>query len=347
MTILEIKTAAANYHGKTLAELTVGGQDLGVLGLNQARLQAELDHDFNFNRKRLTLSISTVTGGSLENAVIEGTATTVNIKTIIDIGTFDSNNNFIPQEWTIVEGSNEQQREDNRFTGIRYPSDGDTECTAHGTRRFIIRNNTIYCWPLATTAETVTIGIEASIFSPDWTANQTIAITGTTGVTAFNDTYYLIGHNADRGLWANTDPINLTGPSGGVLRMLWFDPGGAWLMGIANDLNTAASGNYGLSGTSFANTPAGLTLTGHGTVTGSPLAGSVVSTLTSGDDVWTKFGFQYLQWALADQLNRTFKTWVPRTEGNLPPPTDLASTGLEAFKNWDTDKYEAHRRHYR
>lgn len=346
MTLLELKTACANYHKVGLSDLTVLGQDLGLAALNQVRLTAELDHDFNFNRKLLSLSVSTVTGASLDSAVIYGTATTVNIKTILDVGTFDTGGNFVPQDWTTIEEGLERQREDNPYGGLRYQSDADIPSSPRGSRRFTIANNTLYNFPIAEVAETITVGIWADVFTADWTANTTIAITGTTGVTAFNDTYYLTGEYAGRGIWVNSNPLTVTAPSGNIARILWWDTS-MWLMTSAQDWGSAATGNYGSTAATSTTTPAGLTFTGHGTVTGTPVAGTATSTLTSANDVWTKWGAQYLQWAAIDQLNRYFKTYVARQEGNLASPSDLAAKGLEAFKDWDIAKYEQHRRHGR
>lgn len=341
MTILEIKTAVASYLGKGLSDLVVNGQDLGLLALNQVRLAAEMSHDFNFNRKLLTLDVDSVTGGSLDDAVIADTSTTVDLKTVIDIGEFDQYGNFIPVAWTTREESQQRQREENPYRGIRYPSDGQITSLPLGQRRYVLAGDDLFYYPKPETGATLSVGIDAYVFSSDWEANSTVVVSGITGLTAFNDTYYLIGQNNNRGLWANFDPINNSIATGSVLRYIWYDTA-EWLISLADDINGAPL-NFAISNVTSATTPAGLTFTPHAGITGTPVVSAVTSTLLASNDIWTKKGQQYLQWAAIDQLNRWFKVFVPRQEGNLTSPIDLANAGLETLKEWDIYKYEQFR----
>lgn len=342
MTILEIKTAVASYLNRTLSDLVVNGQDLALEALNQVRLAAELSHDFNFNRKLLTLNVDSVTGGSLDDAVIVDTATTVDLKTIIDIGEFDQYGNFIPVCWTTRENSQEQQRQENPYRGIRYPSDGQITSLPMGQRRYVLAGDDLFYYPKPETSATLAVGIDAYVCSSDWEANQTVAVTGVTGVTAFNGTYYLTGSYGGRGLWINADPLTAGLPPGNIARVIFYD-GSAWFITTAADLGTANTGNYASTAASSATLPSGLVYTGNGTVTGTPVVSGVTSTLVSSNDIWTKKGAQYLQWAAIDQLNRRFKEFVPRQEGNLSSPIDLANAGLETLKEWDIYRYEQFR----
>lgn len=345
MTILEILTEAASYHHKTLADLTIAGQDVGLAALNRARKRAELQHDFNFNRKMLTLAVNTVTGGSLDNAVLQGTSTHLEVKTILDIGTFDTDSNFIPQEWTTTEEGYERQREDNRFQGLRYPTDGEFLSEPLGGRRFTLTNNTLATWPKAEVAETLTVGIDAFVFSTDFLGTSHLNVSGVTGVTDFNDDYYFVGYWGRKPFFMNTDPENKTSPIGGVLRLLWSD-GANWYLSTGNDLNNGGITNYAHI-VSTAATPVGLTLTPHGTVTGTPFVSAFFDDYSSNVDIWLAHGSEYLLWTVVDTLNRYFKTYVPRQEGNIGSPTDLAQQGLASFLEWDNFKYEAFRRHGR
>lgn len=82
MTIGQLKALIPAYLGEASAILTVGGVDLMLMALNNARIQAELAHDFVEQDVFCRLSVSS-SGGALASAVLESTgATTQNIKTV-------------------------------------------------------------------------------------------------------------------------------------------------------------------------------------------------------------------------------------------------------------------------
>ncbi len=74
----------------------------------------------------------------------------------------------------------------------------------------------------------------------------------------------------------------------------------------------------------------------------------VSSQLKAGDDdanwtdIWTIHANQYLIWQTVINLNNYFKQFVPRQEGNLPPPSEMAATGLAAFLSWDQLQFAQH-----
>lgn len=333
MTITEIKTAAAAYHKKTLSDLTVNGLDLGIVAVNQVRLQAELNHDFNFQRKLLTLDVDSVTGGSLEDAVIYGTSTEAQIKTLLDVGQVDEFGNFIPLEWTTTEEGLERQRATNGYDFVRYANNEPWQSAPDGQRRFTITNNRMYSWPKTEDSETLSMQMEAYIFSGDWQSNTVVTVTGATGVTAVNQTYTYSGTHNGFFYYTSADGV----------YVIYYD-GDEWIItalpgsSTTNSYALAADGEDG---------PAG-TYTGQGTFTGTPtVAVSGATTEPVDSNIWTTHGQQYLLWGSILHLNHYFKTFVPRTEGNLGPPERLAAEALEAFKTWDVYKYEGARRHGR
>ena len=238
MTLNDIRSAAASYLNKTVPDFTVNGVDLSLIALNHVRQVAELQNDFNFNRRLMQVTIDGVTGGSLSGAVEYGTTTVFDIKTVIDVGQFDSDGNLRPVGWTTVAAGLDMQRSESPYM-FRYPTDGQAS-TAMGASRITFAGDKIYLFPKVP-GQTFIIGIEAYTFTPDWAAGD----------------------------------------------------------------------------------------------------------LSSEPNPWAKKGSQHLQWATIIHLNQTFKHFVFRQEGNLPPPQVLADQGLASLITWDIFKYEQFRRHNR
>lgn len=345
-TILQLKSLqAANLSqtgaNLTVADLVVNGIDMGLFALNQAKKNAELANDFSFQRQMLTLTVDPTTGASLSDAVIQGTTTTADIKTIVEMGVFDVNSNFRPIEWTTAEESQERQRQENRYEFLRYPTDGQALTWPAGQRRFILRNNQVFCYPHTNNPAidvAVGLGIEAYVFSADWTVqsnSQTLA--GSTGVSGANTTYYKYGQY-------NSHPLYLSVVDGGAsttLFAIWYHTT-SWVLTNANSIGTVPMDYLEL--TSISQNPAG-TYVVHGAFGGTPILTSADADTTS--DIWLTKGSDYLLWQSIVELNQRFKFFVPRTEGNLPPPVDKAAIALQNFIEWDIMRFEQFRRHGR
>lgn len=175
MTLYEIKSAAATYLEKSVADLTQNDVDLGLVALNQVRQTAEQSNDFNFTRKLLTVSVDGVTGGSLDTAVEYGDTsqnpTTYDIKTVLDVGVFDTDGNFRPVEWTTVGDSLNRERQDNSMFVPRFPTDAEAMSGPIGQQRFLFSGSKVYFFP-KTPNLTISLGIESYTFTPDWTEDD-------------------------------------------------------------------------------------------------------------------------------------------------------------------------------
>ena len=185
MNLLEIKTAVAAYftmpQGQVVgvSDLTVNGIDLFLVAANQAKQTASQAHDFGFQRQLLSLSLNTATGAQLSTAVVFGTTTAVVVKTVLDVGILDSHGNLCPVEWTTAEESQERQREENRRSFWRYPTDAQYHSWQWGESRITFRGDTVMLWPLCfNSVTTLTLGIDAYVDDADWTAaNLTTPVT--------------------------------------------------------------------------------------------------------------------------------------------------------------------------
>lgn len=351
MTILEIKTAIASLLDleNGVADLTQNGQDLALVALNQVRRQAELAHDFEFQRKLVTLTVNGVTGGSLESAVLYGTATLCAVKTVIDVGWFDNGGNFRAVEWTTISESLERQRGVLRFNRPAWVSD-DQEESVFDLGRFTVTGGSIYRYPKNTEIN-YTVGLEVYVFSADWAlTTQTVAITGGTGVTGVNTTYYPYGfYTAETGgvprtLWLSKHPI--LNASAATTYAIWHNTvATGFVVSLASDIGNSGVANWH----KFAN---GVVLSGAdtgsaGTFTGTANATYAANGTDTTSDIWTTYAAEYLIWGAVVYLNHTFKKFVFRQEGNLQPPEKMRDTALEAFKDWDSGLFEQNRRHRR
>jgi hypothetical protein len=132
MTISQLKALVASYFRKNVSDLTENGVDLFLLALNTVRLGAELNYDFEFTRRAVSVSVNGVNGGSLETAVLTGTTTPVKVKQVIDLQLKDTAGNLFPVEWTTKVESLQRMRNDMSYTGASYLLADDDNCGQQG-----------------------------------------------------------------------------------------------------------------------------------------------------------------------------------------------------------------------
>ena len=170
MTLFEIKAAAAAYLGRYTDELIVNSVDLGLSALNQIRMDAELNNDFEFTRTLVTVNVDGVVGGSLDTAVDYVTGLPVRVKRIADVGLFDTVGNLRAVEWTTVAQGLDVQRMESLWAGIRYPTDGQAEAGVFGYRRFVFSGRRVFFFPIPQDNVPITfkLGLEVYSFTPDW-----------------------------------------------------------------------------------------------------------------------------------------------------------------------------------
>lgn len=331
-TLLEIKTLAASYLDLAPSDFTVNGMDLFLAAANQVRKTAELEHDFEFNRKSVTVTVNGTTGGNLELAR-DADNNLVDVKTVIEVGLLDQNRNLIPVGWTTVAESLEGQRQDNPgFRDRLWRTDDPGDWRPVGRNRFTFSGKSIRRWPMEeeTAATNYAVWLEAYCFTADWLdnalASEKITISGTLVPDVTGD-YFPAGTDI------NGDPIYIK--SGAPTCAIYTDP---------NISPSIRLGQFGEPADIWASASFNGTFNPAGSATG-----TATSTYHTGatTDVWTTHGQQFLLWATIVQLNKRYKFFVPRQEGNLPPPTELADAGLAQLVDWDGTKFEGFRRHNR
>lgn len=331
-TLLDIKKQVAAYLTKDLADLTVNGQDLCLAAFNQVRKVAELEHDFEFNRKLVTVTVNGITGGSL-TAVRDSDSNLVDVKTVIDVGLVSGSGNFIPAVWTTVAENFERQRQSNRRASPLFLTDAEAQYGTAGIGNFTFSGDQIHRWPRTSETDSTnyTLNLEVYAFTRDWTTEDlgpsTLTVTGPDNSPDYNGTLTLIGTFNGRGVWASADAI-------------LFYNGTVWKMQAYGVGFSAVTDGREYASTSLS--PDGLYI--H---TGADDGDATVALGIGISDIWTTHGSQFLLWQTIVHLNKLFRVFVPRQEGNLPPPTDLADAGLQTLVDWDSSKYEQFRRHNR
>lgn len=329
-TLLEIKQAAANYLNIGIGELTQGGQDLFLIAANQVCKMAELSNDFEFSRKLVTVTVNGTTGGLL-TAALDQDNNLVEVKTVIEVGLLDTGGNLCPVEWTTSAESLTRQREDNMGVWPRYPREDYDGDYPFGGARFTFSGDRISKWPRVseTDSENYALYLEAYTFASDWVAadllTDGIRISGTL-VPDVTGLYVPAGNDV------NGEPVYFK--VGTVACVIYTNEDFTPSITLSQFGEPTAVWNSGSYNTTY--NPAGAA-TGVATAT--------LSSSTS--DIWTTHGQKYLLWATLVQLNHLWKRFVPRTEGNLPPPQQLADEGLAALIAWDAYKYEGFRTHNR
>lgn len=329
-TLLEIKTGAANYLGISVNDLTQNGQDLFLLAANEVVTMAELVNDFEFSRKTITVTVNGLTGGNLALAR-DLSNNLVEVKTVIEVGLLDTMGNLCPVEWTTVSESLTRQREDNTYAWPRYPTDSISRDTPFGGARFNFSGDAISKWPRLTETDTTDyiLYLEGYTFHTDWFASD-LAIDGATVTGTLTPNATGLYHNV--GTSVNGRSVYLRS---GTSPYLIFSSGGVWdIISMPDVAATWESATHTSPATTY---PPVVNATGTATVT-----------LTTGtSDIWTTHGQKYLLWATLVQLNHIWRRWVPRQEGNLPPPAQLAEEGLQSLIAWDAYRFEGFRTHNR
>lgn len=341
MTLLQLRSQMAAYLQKTVDELIINGADLTLMALNNVRRQAEMLNDFEFSRKHVTVTVNRMSGGTLLDAIQEGSPS-VEVKSVIECGIYDDGFNVTPVEWTTVSESLERTRQIKPGLVPRYPTDASVYIHQNvGLQRIAFVGDDIWCIPTGALDQDFDLEIEAYTFQQDWDSfTDSVTVSGVTNPTAVNTTYWQYGIYNGRPLY-----INIQYGSPGALYAIWWDGLGEWRVTTMADLGVVTPANRlrmvattMIPGGAYA--PVGTwttTTTGWGTM--SMIPGSD----TTG--VWLSKGSQYLLWAGLVEVNHMAKEFVFRQEGNLPPPEKLRDDALETFKLWDSFKYEQDRRH--
>jgi hypothetical protein len=335
MTLANLKKICAAYHKVATSALTVDSVDLFLVAANNVRSNAELLHNFELSRVQATLSIDGTTGGALSDAVIG-----------------DNTSNTIVVSGTIVPDVTGNFTQRGLFSG--YPF-----YILEGVTPYFIYYNTGLATYVISAALSTGVVVEGWIPATDITTpiGSFVGTAGLSGITGTATTAYGSTQN-----WSgikeviavqrtNTDgilvPLDFTRADIPIERDRYELEMSEDYEAYRRYPSDAALLQRGSNGTiiqrgrklfvypvdAISSTPLSVTLEAYGR-----LADYTVANLsdTEPTDFFVEFGATYMQWAIITELNYLFKTFSPRTEGNLSPPEQAREQAWRNLLLWDT-----------
>lgn len=328
MNLNDIKNAAAAIHERPTGDFTVSGQDLFLVAANNAIKEAQLLHRFNSCRISGTIDIPGSDGASLATATINGlellftaSSTPATAGTYVVLGLY---NGYLA--WYATVGAN-------RFF-VYYHS---------GHASYIIAT-------VIQTANHTSYWIKASDpTNPIGTYNP-VTYTGNPAATSTNsrlvkwrEVVAVTRTRAD----GTHQPIDFTRQDIAIERDRYelelsddFWPINRYpsdadvLAGAANSTVVQAGNSLYLHPKDVtATTPLSVNLYGIGW-----LKEYTAADLTASDpvDFIVEHGHQWLMWSVVKEVNFRWKTFVPRTEGNLGPPDQERAIAWRNLVLWDS-----------
>lgn len=326
MNLANLKAVVAAYHQKAASDLTVNGVDLFLGAVNNARRAGEQLHDFELARLTATLDIDGQTGAAISDAVIAGNA-----------------------QDAFSDGSNSYVRQ-GTFSG--YPL---YVTTTVDPAKFLYYNAFSLSYVISSTLQISALTNYSTPVTPVLTPAGAYVGHGTgsdvTVTQSAVSTFSSIREIADIQRAAGDgylQPLDFTSSRRAIQRVrdeLEVDDDYGWdvrypsdsqLLKRNGESTLILRGNriniYPLAGMPSAS-PLHVTLEGYGWLRYYDATDLLLFTPS---DFFVEYGYEYLQWAAIIELNYLFKTFVPRSEGNLSDPSSLQKAAWEKFLLWDS-----------
>lgn len=322
-------------HKKATSDLTVNGVDLFLVAANNVRRnKGELLHNFEYARCLATLDVNGVLGGSLDDAVISGTADTLTVTggnfpgvytqtgvfngyplfSLVGVGT----STFIYYNTGNV-GYIIADQLSTAVRGNAYTSDIPTSYLGSFTGIGTIIDTCSVARTTQSTFSKVKEIVAVSRMRPDGTyipldfARADIPIERDRTELEFSDNLFpYLRYPSDA-------QINSRGTSSSMIQR-----------GRRVEIYPFYASN---DDTTFS-----VRLEAYGLLKDYTAANLLDTNPT---DFFVEYGNQFMQWSIINELNYYFKTFVPRTEGNLSPPEQKATDAWRDLLLWDTYQVDA------
>lgn len=331
-TLATLKPLCAAYHKMTSNDLTVNSIDLFLVAANNARRNAEMRHNFEFSRVRGTLSIDGVSGGSLADVVLSGSTITA----IEVTGTLNPNATGTYVLTGKLNGYNFYTNIDGDGGFFLY-HDG---ATAWHIYDFASGTGGANHWDRSSTSQSP-VGTYTAAGTATGTATVAAAATGP--FQSFKEVVTVTRLRDD----GSDNPLDFTRHDIAVERErtelefdddnrgAWRWPSDAQIEARTGHPNVVQRGQelFIYPTDAEISEDISLTLYGYGWLKDYETTNLSDSTPT---DFLIRYGFQYMQWAIINELNFYFKTFVPREEGNLTAPQQEEEVAWRKLLLWDT-----------
>jgi hypothetical protein len=169
MNLATLKSVVAGVHQKDPDDLTLDdGTDMFLVTANSVRRNAEMMHNFEYCRVTATLDIDGITGGSLDDAVLDDPDSHFSkIKEVVAIQRRRADHRLVPVDFTRADIPIERDRwvlelRDDFWPEVRYPSDAQSRARL-GRATLIQRGRQIFRYPQfpdAVTGPPITYNLE-------------------------------------------------------------------------------------------------------------------------------------------------------------------------------------------
>lgn len=335
-----LKPLCAAFHKKTSGDLTVNSVDLFLVAANNARRNAELRHNFELSRVRGTLSIDGVSGGSLANVVLDETLPG---SVVVSGATSPTTANGTYQLSGTFNSKPLYSKLDSASSAVSYflfyqtiGTDGWEICT---TNDFPDHGSDPSKFFLASTA-TSPIGLTL-VGSSSFTGNALVS-----AGSVYSSLKEIVAVTRLRNDQSET-PLDFTRQDIAIERErtelefdddergTWRYPSDAQIEARTGTPSLVQRGRklFIYPTDNEVDSPVDVIIYGYGM-----LADYATANLTDAvpTDFFVEWGSEYLQWAIICELNFYFKTYVPRTEGNLSPPEQAREKAWRDLLLWDT-----------
>jgi ribosomal protein S9 len=327
MTLSALKEAVAKLLQSTTSAFVSNGVDLLLVAINNAKNYAQQRYDFERARTSVSVSVNTTSGGSLANAVtVDGLSRAVVVKKVEAAflsyqGTTNRPCRFVSKKGQVADAGR-------RYEGLEYaPSQASPLSVGSGYATemplIVQQNQILFLYPNATGlfgGAAATVYLDVVEWLPDYVdvGNVTAA-----GSTACDGTFtYYGGRINNKDWWINK----------ATTHSLWYNSavGAWWITSVANTGSTGATSRWALTSTSTS--PAG-TYTAAGAFSGSPV---LTVSANAPTDFFLEYGAEFLLWRAIIEGNHMVSQFVPRQEGELPPPEKQADRAWQALIDWDS-----------
>lgn len=331
----DLATAIATYLEKTPADFLIGGTNLLLLAVNNAKKWAQQTHDFELCRTQASVTVSLSSGGTLSSAVLPGTSTAVDVK-LIEAAYLAYGDGGLKPIW-FVDKKNQTRDLRTRLQGWPYrsnidspPIDSAASLGLEDTPQLVQQGDALTLWPASNAAfsgaTSFTVRLDVVKWLPDYVSNQTVTV-ASAGTANYNGVYTQYGHINGQALY-----ISATND-----KVLFWISNKWWITPVAN-LSTSVTPTAGYSFNATLSTSLPVAVPPDGTYTavttsGSPTVVSASSAVTS--DFFLTRGFEFLMWKAIVDGNYLWKSFVGQDEGNISAPEKLLASAWANLLAWD------------